>query len=130
MNYILCIVALCSVLSVSCFPQVRKRPAYIECAHPDDCSFDSCCVLGMGRYSIPQCQKKIQLYEACRPASDEPLNTTVTYLDGNMVSLQNVHLVMCPCADGLVCDPRSGRCEDFDSHGSPNEIQEGKYIED
>lgn len=46
MNYVLCIVALCSVLSVNCFPQVSRKPAYIECVSSSECSFDSCCVLG------------------------------------------------------------------------------------
>lgn len=78
----------------------------------------------MGRYSLPQCEKKLQLHETCRPASDEPFNTTVTYPDGEVVSLTNMHMLVCPCANGLVCDPRSGRCEDFDAMVAINELLE------
>lgn len=82
----------------------------------------------MGRYSIPMCQKKLQLHEDCRPASDESINSTVTYLDGQVVSLYNVHMLMCPCADGLTCDRKTGKCTDFDGAPSFNYLYDQQQI--
>lgn len=106
------------------------RPPYVECISSDDCFFDSCCVLGMGRYSIPTCQKKLQLSDYCRPASDEPTNTTITYFDGQVVSLYNVHMIMCPCADGLSCDLKTGSCVNFDGLSNFNAIDVNVFSED
>lgn len=76
------------------------------------------------------CQKKLRLYEPCRPASDEQMNTTITYLDGQVVSLYNVHMIMCPCMDGLSCDLKTGRCVDFDGAPSFNDIYDTAFPED
>ena len=84
----------------------------------------------MDRYSIPQCQKKQQLEEICRPASEEAVNTTVTYPDGAAVPLYNVYLVMCPCAEGLTCDERTGKCSEFDSTSSHNQVHEVACTDD
>ena len=84
----------------------------------------------MGRYSLPQCQKKQQLQEVCRPASTEAINTTVTYADGSVVPLHNVHLIMCPCDEGLVCDEQLGKCVEFDSTSYYNHVHEKELVED
>lgn len=84
----------------------------------------------MGRYSIPTCQKKLQLSDYCRPASDEPTNTTITYFDGQVVSLYNVHMIMCPCADGLSCDLKTGSCVNFDGLSNFNAIDVNVFSED
>lgn len=84
----------------------------------------------MGRYSIPECRKKQQLFEICRPLSKEAVNTTVTYADGSVVALHNVHMIMCPCAEGLVCDQESGTCTEFDSTLSYNHMQEKELVDD
>lgn len=84
----------------------------------------------MGRYSIPTCQKKLQLSDYCRPASDEPTNTTITYFDGQVVSLYNVHMIMCPCADGLSCDLKTGSCVNFDGESNFNALDVNVFSED
>lgn len=78
----------------------------------------------MDRYSTPICQKKLQLHDNCRLASEEPVNSTVAYPDGQVVSLHKVHLIMCPCADGLSCDYKSRTCVNFDDAYSFNELNE------
>lgn len=48
---------------------------------------------GMMRYSLPTCQPALQLGDACRPASNRPINTTLSYPGGLRLSLHHVYQV-------------------------------------
>lgn len=90
-----------SVLVLTTFPSSRRR------SRPSDTRFNtvfSCrCVAGMMRYSVPVCKPMSNEGDMCRPrADDAPHNVTVSYPDGSYAQL-NVHMVVCPCASGLVC---------------------------
>jgi len=90
--------AACSGMSMS----LETRPKYIGCQTSDECGKQACCVIGMGRYSIPTCQPRQEVGERCRPLG-EPVNTTLHYPDGVSVDLAGVYYITCPCMDGLTC---------------------------
>ncbi|XP_054258563.1 astakine-like [Macrosteles quadrilineatus] len=90
---------LLSVFATCC---LCSRPPYIGCQNSDECGKDGCCVIGMGRYSIPTCQPRREVGEVCRPLS-EPVNVTLEYPDGASVDLSGVFYIMCPCQGGLGC---------------------------
>ncbi len=76
------------------------------------------------------CLKKLQLNDNCRPTSDESVNSTVTYPDGQVVSLYNVHLIMCPCTHGLKCDHKIGKCVEIDGSPSFNDLDDQPPFQD
>ena len=65
----------------------------------------------MGRYSIPQCQAYGVKGDVCHPRNSEPMNMTVGYPDTNLVELTNVYRILCPCANGYVCNDQN-TCHD------------------
>ena len=61
----------------------------------------------MERYSTPSCQALGVTGDTCRRGSVEPVNVTVGYPDGNLVDLTNVYRILCPCAEGYVCNEQN-----------------------
>lgn len=67
-------------------------------------------LLMAGRYSgsEPSCQTAPQENGICRP-HQEASNSTVYGSDGKLkYTVTNVYLDVCPCGEGLFCDPNSG----------------------
>lgn len=101
----------------------------------------------MVRYSLPTCQPMRRLGESCRPASERPFSTTLSYPGGLRLSLRDayqvgertsgpfrrssvtqprlylVNKVMCPCdaAQGLACSRLDGTCVAQDGHLLPDD---------
>ncbi|KAH7979163.1 hypothetical protein HPB49_008514 [Dermacentor silvarum] len=75
-----------------------------SCTGPQDCLHDECCVVGMQRYSVPQCQKLGQIGDTCRPYN-APENRTLWYPYNGGVQQKNMatYTLLCPCAGGLHC---------------------------
>lgn len=73
-----------------------------ECNSSSDCSFGHCCVLGMMRYSIPQCKALGRIGQFCR-MNNEPQNRTLYYPNGIFIDVVDVYTSTCPCDIGLVC---------------------------
>lgn len=89
-----------------------QRPRYIDCQDTKECPGGSCCVMGTGRYSIPTCKNHQDLNESCHVGLFQPVNTTVSYLDGAVVDYTNVYIQYCQCAVGLACDEQTSTCQD------------------
>ena len=95
---------------------VNGRPRYIECTDSLECGIGFCCSLGQGRFSLPRCLPLGEVNSVCSPKAHRPFNVTVSYPDGEVVELTNIHHLMCPCHPGLACSDRTGTCEDpYDS---------------
>ncbi|XP_043467165.1 astakine-like isoform X2 [Leptopilina heterotoma] len=77
------------------------------CKSSEECPAGYCCTLQPTRYSIPTCSPMIKEGLVCKP-SINIINTTLSYPNGNQLTIWNVHYIMCPCEDGLVCDRRAG----------------------
>uniref|UniRef100_A0A224YLN4 Ixodegrin B n=1 Tax=Rhipicephalus zambeziensis TaxID=60191 RepID=A0A224YLN4_9ACAR len=75
-----------------------------SCSGPQDCAHDECCVVGMQRYSVPQCLKLGQIGDTCRPYN-VPENRSLWYPHNGGVLQQNrdTYTLLCPCAGGLHC---------------------------
>ncbi|KAK7790778.1 hypothetical protein R5R35_000421 [Gryllus longicercus] len=89
-----------------------QRPRYIDCQDSNECAGGSCCVMGMGRFSIPTCKTHQEQNEPCHAGQTQPVNTTVIYLDGAVVDYTNVFVQYCHCAVGLACDELTSTCQD------------------
>ncbi|KAL0108021.1 hypothetical protein PUN28_014943 [Cardiocondyla obscurior] len=79
-----------------------------ECSTNSDCE-KSCCLLGPSRYAVPTCMPFQQKGEQCRVNADT-ITTKLTYPDDSEKTVNDVHYILCPCADGLSCDPKRGVC--------------------
>ncbi|KAG8229587.1 hypothetical protein J437_LFUL010179 [Ladona fulva] len=75
-----------------------------RCTSNSECEEGFCCKLSMSRYSIPTCEAMRTEGELCRKASEMTHNLTLGYPNGDKLELKGVHLVMCPCGEGLHCD--------------------------
>lgn len=84
---------------------------YAQCESNLQCTPGHCCVISPIRYSVPQCKPMQAEGESCRPVADPTMNVTVTYPNGNQVDLTKINYVICPCANGLFCDRKSGVCK-------------------
>nr|XP_003708605.1 PREDICTED: astakine-like [Megachile rotundata]XP_012153357.1 PREDICTED: astakine-like [Megachile rotundata] len=111
------------VLSCSSRAQTN-RPDYIQCQSNAECDSGYCCNIGPLRYSIPQCKVMQAEGEICRPGSTSPTNMTLGYPDGALVTLTNVHYILCPCANGLTCDTKEGICKDTGEGHDTNRLFE------
>ncbi|XP_046385759.1 astakine-like [Ischnura elegans] len=105
----LAVLALGSAL-VLVSPPVGARPSYVMCASSLDCEEDECCVLGLNRYSIPQCFPLKLEGDTCRQESQMTHNVTLGYPNGDTVDLVGVHHVMCGCSRGLYCNKETATC--------------------
>lgn len=78
----------------------------------------------MGRFSLPRCLPMADMGDPCRPAprAGQPINTTVTYPDGQLVNLPAVYLQGCPCAAGLQCSADLYVCHDPALHQDLNAL--------
>ncbi|XP_012539105.1 astakine isoform X2 [Monomorium pharaonis] len=81
-----------------------------DCATNSECKSNSCCLLGPSRYAIPTCMPFQQKGEQCR-VNAKTITTTLFYPDGSQVEVKDIHSILCPCADGLSCDPKRGICK-------------------
>jgi len=50
-----------------------------------------------------------QEYEQCR-VNAETITTNLSYPDNSQLEVKGVHFILCPCADGLSCNPERGIC--------------------
>ncbi|KAF7404991.1 astakine-like [Vespula maculifrons] len=91
----------------------QEEPANVQCHNNNECPDDHCCVLGGGRYSLPQCSPMRKRTENCRPTNDL-LNTTLYYPNNSKLSITDVYHIVCPCNKGLTCDLKEGICIDND----------------
>ncbi|XP_039310996.1 astakine [Solenopsis invicta] len=84
-------------------------PSYQKCNTNEDCKSSSCCLLGPSRYALPSCMPYQQKGEQCRMNADT-ITTNLSYPDNSQIEVKDIHLILCPCADGLSCD--FGICEE------------------
>ncbi|XP_076240369.1 astakine [Calliopsis andreniformis] len=110
------------IASSSVFCIENTRPNYIQCVSNLECDPGYCCTIGAMRYSIPQCQPLQKEGNPCRPGSAITINMTAMYPDGAEVLLTNVHSILCPCADGLTCDPNEIMCKNAKGKSDANRL--------
>eukprot|EP01054_Gregarina_sp_Poly1_P008430 Gregarina_sp_Poly_1__8429@NODE_4966_length_444_cov_9_474801_g3459_i0_p1_GENE_NODE_4966_length_444_cov_9_474801_g3459_i0NODE_4966_length_444_cov_9_474801_g3459_i0_p1_ORF_typecomplete_len109_score2_17Prokineticin/PF06607_11/7_3e12MIT_LIKE_ACTX/PF17556_2/0_12MIT_LIKE_ACTX/PF17556_2/8_6Dickkopf_N/PF04706_12/0_61Dickkopf_N/PF04706_12/1_4e02_NODE_4966_length_444_cov_9_474801_g3459_i051377 len=72
-----------------------------ECVDTKDCGVGRCCLLGMQPYSIPSCRDLGSVGSYC--FDNKPISTTITYPNGESLTLTDVFLQFPPCAEGLIC---------------------------
>ncbi|KYN41891.1 hypothetical protein ALC56_03712 [Trachymyrmex septentrionalis] len=48
--------------------------------------------------------------EQCR-VNAETITTNLTYPDTSEIAVKDIHYILCPCADGLFCNPKRGICK-------------------
>lgn len=94
------------------------RPNYIECQDSNECTGETCCVIGTGRFSVPACKPYQEVNEPCQSYNHLSFNTTVSYPDGVVVDFTNVYLRFCHCAAGLECNEDTSTC--YDPSAEPN----------
>ncbi|GFY56968.1 uncharacterized protein TNIN_245822 [Trichonephila inaurata madagascariensis] len=73
-----------------------------ECTSPKDCEPGECCVLGMQRYSTPNCRSLGKSDDVClvnNTAEDKLLG----YPDGSLRQYYDIYRLFCPCEDNLRC---------------------------
>jgi len=118
---------LAAVLELEAAPQMFSNiaPAYIQCTQTSDCGKGECCVIGRGRYSVPQCQPALSLGEMCIPEHQERRKTELYYPDGSSVLFKEVYY-MCPCDFGLHCNNNTspGTCEPNRFQGEFNDLDD------
>ncbi|GFT76050.1 uncharacterized protein NPIL_198262 [Nephila pilipes] len=78
-----------------------------ECSSPKDCAPGECCVLGMERYAIPQCEALGKVSSFCREDA-EPDDRTLFYPNFIFRYIEDMYTLFCPCEEPLVC--RKNRC--------------------
>ncbi|XP_018338557.1 PREDICTED: astakine-like [Trachymyrmex septentrionalis] len=66
--------------------------------------------LGPTRYTKPTCMPFQQKGEQCR-VNAETITTNLTYPDTSEIAVKDIHYILCPCADGLFCNPKRGICK-------------------
>ncbi|XP_026674175.1 astakine-like [Ceratina calcarata] len=81
-----------------------------HCKANYECPPDHCCVLGGVRYSVPQCVPLLGKGDTCRPGSNITISGDLAYPDGSTLAVEEVHYILCPCGDKLVCDSEKGVC--------------------
>ena len=127
---------LSSLLLLALSFQTSRTALVSGCRSNSDCPVASCCVLGMTRFGTPWCQSLRQLGDECRPRSELSVSRNLTYPNGFVLQLNDVHEVrrrlsdwsaqkrtlqylisfffkiqiMCPCDESLICDEHQGRC--------------------
>ncbi|BES99462.1 Prokineticin [Nesidiocoris tenuis] len=99
------------IISCACAKPTHDVPHYVECVDSSDCAKDECCTIGLGRFTIPVCSKRLDLDEHCGSVR-EPFNTSVFYPDGSAVDLTNVYVHFCPCQSHLSCPSSTQKCTD------------------
>ncbi|XP_058795458.1 astakine-like [Phymastichus coffea] len=100
---------LLSVVACTLAENQSQSASNVECKSDTDCKRGYCCAIGQQRYSYPQCQPLRAKGDLCRPG--EPLLVSGPfYYPDITVTLSNVHLTLCPCADDLVCSRTDGQC--------------------
>ncbi|XP_015184135.1 PREDICTED: astakine-like [Polistes dominula] len=87
----------------------QEEPANVQCHNNKECPSDHCCVLGGGRYTIPQCSPLLEEAATCRP-NNELLNMTLHYPNDTQLKISDVYHILCPCNEGLICDRKEGVC--------------------
>jgi len=90
-------------------PERHEFAGFKKCGTNSECPSNLCCLLGGSRYAIPSCSSFQQKDEQCR-VNAEMLTTNLTYPDNSQIEVKDIHLILCPCADGLSCDPKRGIC--------------------
>ncbi|KFM62184.1 Astakine, partial [Stegodyphus mimosarum] len=79
-----------------------------ECKKKSDCGPNECCLVGMEKYSIPQCSSMGKTGDWCRTnavAEDRRLY----YPNGIFRDVENSYSLFCPCAKGYTC--KRNKCQ-------------------
>ena len=84
---------LSSLLLLALSFQTSRTALVSGCRSNSDCAVGSCCVLGMTRFGTPWCQSLRQLGDECRPRSEISISRNLTYPNGFVLQLNNVHEV-------------------------------------
>ncbi|OXU22770.1 hypothetical protein TSAR_016792 [Trichomalopsis sarcophagae] len=112
--------------ALSGFP--RNWNSHIECTNSLQCAPGHCCTISATeRYSYPRCQKLHEVGDYCRAEGPLLTNDNVTYPDGSKstdVHLEDVYLLFCPCAPGLVCDSDERICR------QPSDMKDFNYLKE
>ncbi|KAG5335428.1 ASTA protein, partial [Acromyrmex charruanus] len=100
------------VVSPNIDPVTSSFPAFQtnNCTTNTECEPNFCCLLGPVRYAIPTCNLFQQEGEQCR-VNAETISTTLTYPDTSQIEVKDIYYILCPCADGLSCNPKHGICK-------------------
>ncbi|XP_014486827.1 PREDICTED: astakine-like [Dinoponera quadriceps] len=80
------------------------------CTKDAECPKDLCCLLGPIRYATPHCMPYQQPGQQCR-VNAETITTNLTYPDNSRLEVKDVNFILCPCAEGSSCNPRTGICD-------------------
>uniref|UniRef100_A0A4Q8K105 U52-Liphistoxin-Lth1a_1 n=2 Tax=Liphistius TaxID=62150 RepID=A0A4Q8K105_9ARAC len=105
-----------AIIAVAGTLQVFSHPfgsSATECQSSADCGPGECCVLGMMRYSMPQCLPHGQIEDYCRE-DNVAENRTLFYPSGVAVDNVDVYTHVCPCDTGLQCTDNS--CQPVDNY--------------
>ena len=84
---------LSSLLLLALSFQTSRTALVSGCRSNSDCPVASCCVLGMTRFGTPWCQSLRQLGDECRPRSELSVSRNLTYPNGFVLQLNDVHEV-------------------------------------
>lgn len=102
------LVVVLMLASVAYFQTTDRPPWYQGCINTNECAATECCVLSGTPNTIATCNALIEEGNPCRP-NNAPVNTTITFPNGDSVNLTNVYLNLCYCVGGLTCI--QGICE-------------------
>uniref|UniRef100_A0A147BRC8 Prokineticin domain-containing protein n=1 Tax=Ixodes ricinus TaxID=34613 RepID=A0A147BRC8_IXORI len=92
-----------AILLLCAMASSQKPQGFEEaCSGPEDCQPGECCVLGMQRFSIPNCRKLGQIGDTCRP-NNAPENRSLWYPRGIEFASHNTYTLFCPCDAGMTC---------------------------
>ncbi|XP_072756523.1 uncharacterized protein [Anoplolepis gracilipes] len=83
-------------------------PSIQKCTNNSECPSNLCCLLGPSRYALPTCMPFQQKGEQCRVNADT-FTANLTYPDKSELEIKDVHFILCPCTNGLVC--KRGICK-------------------
>lgn len=90
-------------MTVLSYLQIESYPVdSSECRTTADCGPGECCVLGMMRYSMPQCMPLGQVEDYCRE-DNAAENRTLFYPSGEPVEVYDIYTHVCPCDNALQC---------------------------
>lgn len=66
---------------------------------------------GRNRYSVPQCTPLGKVDDFCSLSHPDPRPFTLHYPNGIQVDVEEAHLGLCPCEDGLTCSSVTSTCQ-------------------
>lgn len=75
-------------------------------------------------YSYPRCQKLHEEGDYCRPDGPMITNGSRTYPDESEIMLDEVFVLFCPCAPGLICDRDERVCR------NPQDMKDFNYLDE